>query len=72
MVDLKEEILGVLTPIFGEGLKEQLTKNYDSNNPQEVIDVSHKMLSDYLGEDAADELLKKIIKKFPELKLRLD
>ncbi len=69
--DIKQELIWVLKPLFGEDIIKMIGEYYDSNNPQEIINVTHKLLSDFMGEENTDNILQNIIKKFPKLKVRL-
>jgi hypothetical protein len=71
MQDIKKEVIDLLVPIFGEGVKEQLIKNYDSDKPQDIIELTHRMLTSYMGEKNADLIIEKVLKKFPELKIQI-
>jgi hypothetical protein len=62
-MDIKEEITKILTSIFGEGVKKILIEHYDSNKPEELIDLAYHMLAGYMGEKNANRILKDILKK---------
>ena len=68
-MELKDKILVVLTPIFGDSVKKIIEENYSSNNPEELISMAYHMLSGYLGENNAKKLLGKIIKENPAIKI---
>ncbi len=70
-IDLKSEIIKTLKPIFGEGVEKILSEFYESDKQQDIINVAHKLLSDFMGEENTDNILQNIIKKFPKLKVRL-
>lgn len=65
------EISRLMGTIFGESTVKILKENYEDEEPQKVINLAHKMLSDFMGEKNADKLVEDIIKKFPKLKLKL-
>jgi hypothetical protein len=65
---LKSEVISVLLPIFGESVKKMIDDNYEEKNPDELIDVAHHMISGYMGEENADKMLQKIMKKYPKVK----
>ena len=69
--DLKEEIINVMKPLFGGEVVKILNDYYESDKPQEIIKVAHKMLSDFMGEENADATLESILNKFPKLKVNL-
>lgn len=55
---LKENIIGILAPIFGNGVKGMIESYYDENNPQELYDLVHHMLSGVIGQKSTEALLK--------------
>ena len=59
-MDIKTEILSLLTPIFGNGVKKLIDDNYE-NNEAELIELARHMLTGYMGKDYAEKQLKKII-----------
>ncbi len=61
--DLKEEIIKIMTPIFGEEVKKLISENYDSKNPNELLELAHHMLVGYMGEKNADRILENITKQ---------
>ena len=69
--DLKEEIINLMKPLFGDGVANTISNYYEDSKPQEIIDLAHKMLCDFMGENNADVLLEKVLKKFPKLKVNL-
>lgn len=70
--DLKSEIINLLTPLFGEGVKDLIVEYYDNKNPQELVEIARHMLVAYLGEDAADSILQQILEEFPDIKIRVN
>ncbi|MCM2325093.1 MAG: hypothetical protein NDI94_01400 [Candidatus Woesearchaeota archaeon] len=70
-MDLKSEIISVLSPIFGESVRNMIEDNYDSKNPSELIEMAHHMITGYMGEENANRLLDKIIKKYPKLEIKV-
>ncbi len=69
--DIKEELINLLTPIFGEAVKRILTEHYESSNPQEIVEVAHHLLVGYMGEKNADRLIGNVLKKYPNLKIAI-
>jgi hypothetical protein len=67
-MDIKEEIVNILAPIFGKSVIKLVEDNYDSNNPKELVEMADHMLSGYMGEDNAKNMLKKILEKIPHEK----
>ncbi len=70
-IKIKEEVLKVLTPIFGDNVRKIINEYYDSNKPEEIIELAHHMLSGYMGKKNADRILKKIIQNYPKIKFRV-
>ena len=70
-LDLKSEIIKLLTPIFGIGIKKTLEDYYDNNLPQEIVDLAQEMLDKYMGKQNADRLLSKILANHSELKVKV-
>jgi hypothetical protein len=67
--NIKEELIKILSPIFGEAVKRFLEEHYDSTHPEELIEVAHHMLSGYMGESNANKILKSVLDKYPKLKI---
>jgi hypothetical protein len=61
--DIKEELINILTPIFGESVKKIIVDNYDSKHPNELLDMANHLLSGYMGESNAKNMLKKVMEK---------
>jgi hypothetical protein len=68
-MDIKTEILSILSPIFGENVKKIIEENYDSKKPFELVELAYHMLSGYMGEKNADKLLENLLNKFPKIKV---
>lgn len=65
--NIKEDIITVLQPIFGERIKKTIDEFYDendSNDSKELIRMAHEMLDGYMGEKQADIILSKIERKY--------
>ena len=67
MENLKEEVIKILTPIFGASMKDMIEKYYDDQNPQEIISITHELLSKFMGEKNANKEIEKITMKFPKI-----
>jgi hypothetical protein len=61
--DTKDQLIAVLTPIFGDSVKKIITEYYDEQKPEEVVKLAHHMLSGYMGEANADKLMQNIMNK---------
>jgi hypothetical protein len=46
--DIKEELIKVMLPIFGEEVKKLIEEHYDSKNPEELIALADHMLTGYM------------------------
>ena len=64
--DVKSEIIRILTPIFGDDVKNIIMSYYD--NPSEMVKLTDDMLSNYMGEKNAKKILNDLFKKFPRLR----
>jgi len=60
---LKQDVLKILEPIFGDSVKKMIVSNYSENNPKELILLSTVMLNNYMGEENAKKLIDKLVKK---------
>lgn len=69
--DLKDELIKIMAPIFGEEVKQLIAANYDSNKPEELLDLAHHMLTGYMGEKNADRILESLIRSYPGVKLKI-
>jgi len=69
--NIKSEIINILEPVFGANFVKDVTYMYDGGNPEEIIELAHKMLSDYLGNKATSKIFSKLLEKHPELKKEL-
>jgi len=58
--DIKEELIKIMAPIFGEEVKKLIESNYDSNKPGELLELAEHMLTGYMGAENADRILKKL------------
>ena len=65
--DIKSEVIELLEPIFGKDFVKTVTNLYDEQESEEIIKLAHNMLTGYLGEEAANQILSKLLKKHPEL-----
>ena len=63
----KEEIVQVLVPLFGEGVKNIVQNYYDQGDEEELLKLASHMLSEMFGEDSAHDLIEKIVKKYPKV-----
>ena len=63
MNDLKEELIQILTPIFGQGTKNILENYYTEGEDADLIALARHMLSGYMGKEAAEHVLDKIISR---------
>jgi hypothetical protein len=68
-MDLKEKIIHILTPVFGEEVKKIIEDNYTSKKPEELVQLAYHMLSGYMGEQNAKKLLQKVLKDNPKIQL---
>ena len=64
---IKTEVIRVLKPIFGQEVEVLLEKYYDSNNPKEILDLAFHMLTGYMDEKIAENIISGIKKKFPNI-----
>ena len=62
--ELKSELIGVLAPIFGQGIKNILENYYDKKEAGEMMNLADHMLTGYLGAKSAHLLIKKISAKY--------
>ncbi len=65
--NIKEDVIEVLQPIFGERVKKTIEQFYDEKDPgdsKELIIMAHTMLEGYMGEKQADIILSNIKKKY--------
>jgi hypothetical protein len=56
---LKEEIIKILTPIFGEGIRGTIEELYSEENPQELYNLVRHLLEGVIGPKNTDILLHK-------------
>jgi len=61
---LKEEMILVLEPVFGESIKQMIEKFYDNSEQKEIIEMAQSMLSGYMGAEMGNKLLKKVVEKY--------
>jgi len=64
MDTIKDEVINLLVPIFGAGIKDMVEKYFDADNPQELIDMAHELLAKFMGNKNTDKEINEIIKKF--------
>lgn len=65
--DLKQEILKIMTPIFGVKVRNTIDKFYESRE-EELIYLAEQMLTDYLGPEQTRKIMDELYKKFPDVK----
>lgn len=70
-MSFKSEVIGVLTPIFGEQVKQIIEENYSADEERKLYDLAHLMLSGYMGRASTEKILCRLERKYPELKPRL-
>ena len=70
-LNIKSEVIKVLTPIFGEEIKKMLTEYYDSGNPNEILEVAYHMLTGYMDKKIADRVIARLLEKFPDVKMEV-
>jgi hypothetical protein len=58
--DIKEELIAIMAPIFGEEVKKLIESNYDVNKPEELFELAEHMLTGYMGAENANRILKKL------------
>src|SRR3989344_3051973 len=69
MESIKEAIIRLLVPLFGEGMRSPINRLYGEDDPQEMIDLAHHMLAELWGRKNAERALQSVIARFPELRL---
>lgn len=69
--DLKKDVLAVLTPIFGEKVRQTVDKFYE-NEDAELITMTRDILSDYMGYERTRNIMKDLLDKHPMMKAQLE
>lgn len=62
--NLKTDLISIIEPLFGKQFTETINTMYEGDDPQELIELGHKLLVGYLGEAAANKLMEKLLKKY--------
>jgi hypothetical protein len=65
---VKDEIVSILTPIFGDGVKKLIDDYYDEKNSSELLTLARRMLTDYMGQKNADRQLSSVLRQHPGIK----
>ncbi len=66
--NLKSEVIALLTPIFGEGLRDNIERMYDEKEEEELIEVANDMLTPIMGEKNTRKIIANLLKNHHKLK----
>ena len=66
--DIRTEISSLLKSKFGDEIGKMLKSYYEDEDSSEIIRLARHMLSGLVGEEMANELINKILKKHPDYK----
>ena len=61
---IKEDVIVILLPIFGESVKDMIDKFYWDEEPKELIKLAKAMIGGYYSPEIGEKLLKKITEKY--------
>jgi hypothetical protein len=59
--EMKDELMRVLTSIFGSGIRKTIEEYYDADKIDELVKLANHMLTEYMGEENAQKIMKKFI-----------
>ena len=62
-MNIREEVINVLIPIFGESIRAKIENYYDSKNPDELVNLAYHIIEEYAGEERAKKLLKNLLEQ---------
>ena len=55
----KKDVIELLSSVFGDSITSTIRDNYSENNPKELYDLAHSMLSRFMGTKNATKKLSK-------------
>ena len=61
---IKEEVIEILRPIFGDKTVKMIETNYSDGEKAELFNLADTMLTNFMGEKSAKPLLSKLAKKY--------
>lgn len=69
MSSFKQDIIEMLTIAFNKSITSTINDNYSDDNPQEIYDLAHSMLTKLEGSKNASKKLSLILNRYPEINI---
>ncbi|MFH0876399.1 MAG: hypothetical protein V1859_10760 [archaeon] len=63
----KTDIINLLEPKFGVQIRKTIENYYSDKEPQELYEVAENMLTGLIGQKNAENILSKLVSKYPRL-----